>query len=363
MQSSTATIQIGDVGGAIIESMRAHAPVIALILAYSVFGLLISTLVGRLDEAWPVLYVQFFLLKSLLLLLFYIFGRLLYAMLVVRPARLLEYVWRDFTANPVVHRQLASGMPLVIFVPLFLSVFASLKVLIPVLNPFSWDASFALWDRVVHGGVEPWRILQPIVGHPIITFAIDLLYRSWFYVLQLVCIWQAFSVKRPQLRMQFFLSFFLVWVVLGNLGATLLASAGPCFYDVAVGAAGPYQPLMDYLHQAGTQFSLWALEIQKMLWHGYLNPEVSITRGISAMPSIHVAMAFLMTLLGWQIRRGLGILLTAYLGVIMIGSVHLGWHYALDGYAGIAGTYAIWRLAGWVVGRQAILAGSEPQQA
>jgi hypothetical protein len=238
-----------------------------------------------------------------------------------------------------------------------------LKVLIPVLNPFSWDASFALWDRVVHGGVEPWRILQPIVGHPIITFAIDLLYRSWFYVLQLVCIWQAFSVKRPQLRMQFFLSFFLVWVVLGNLGATLLASAGPCFYDVAVGAAGPYQPLMDYLHQAGTQFSLWALEIQKMLWHGYLNPEVSITRGISAMPSIHVAMAFLMTLLGWQIRRGLGILLTAYLGVIMIGSVHLGWHYALDGYAGIAGTYAIWRLAGWVVGRQAILAGSEPQQA
>jgi hypothetical protein len=41
--------------------------------------------------------------------------------------------------------------------------------------------------------------------------------------------------------------------------------------------------------------------------------------------------------------------------------VHLGWHYAIDGYAGIAGTYAIWRIAGWVLARPAILAGSEPR--
>ena len=74
------------------------------------------------------------------------------------------------------------------------------------------------------------------------------------------------------------------------------------------------------------------------------------------MPSIHVSMAFLMALLGWRIRRALGIVLTAYVVAIQIASVHLGWHYAIDGYAGIIGTYAIWRLVGWALTRRSAAA-------
>jgi hypothetical protein len=32
--------------------------------------------------------------------------------------------------------------------------------------------------------------------------------------------------------------------------------------------------------------------------------------------------------------------------VILVGSVHLGWHYAVDGYAGIAGALILWWIAG-----------------
>jgi uncharacterized membrane protein len=50
----------------------------------------------------------------------------------------------------------------------------------------------------------------------------------------------------------------------------------------------------------------------------------------------------LFALVGWRTSRLLGWLFTAYACVILIGSVHLGWHYAVDGYFSIAGALLIW---------------------
>ena len=45
-------------------------------------------------------------------------------------------------------------------------------------------------------------------------------------------------------------------------------------------------------------------------------------------------LATLLALAGWKINRVVGLLATAFLVVVQIASVHLGWHYAVDGYAG-----------------------------
>ena len=42
----------------------------------------------------------------------------------------------------------------------------------------------------------------------------------------------------------------------------------------------------------------------------------------------------------------MGIAFAAYAGVILLGSVHLGWHYAVDGYAAIGIALACWWIAG-----------------
>ncbi len=65
-------------------------------------------------------------------------------------------------------------------------------------------------------------------------------------------------------------------------------------------------------------------------------------------PSDHV-----LALLGWRTHRLLGVLFGVYCGIILIGSVHLGWHYAIDGYVGIAVSYALWRCVGWWLARSA----------
>ena len=42
-------------------------------------------------------------------------------------------------------------------------------------------------------------------------------------------------------------------------------------------------------------------------------------------------------------------LLTGFCILIMIGSVHLGWHYAIDGYVSVLAVIAIWKAVGWAL--------------
>ena len=66
------------------------------------------------------------------------------------------------------------------------------------------------------------------------------------------------------------------------------------------------------------------------------------------VPSLHVAVAAYLACVAldtrWWAIRLLGM---AYAFVILVASVVLGWHYAVDGYAGALGAWAIW----WAVGR------------
>jgi PAP2 superfamily len=331
------------------ESFSEHRWLLALVGGYGVAALLVSALLGQAHGAWPRFYLSFFASKSIVFLGIFVIIRLLHAMIIVRPERLLQHVWNDFTASAENHLTLARALPFILLLPVFFSIFTSVKVLIPAINPFTWDLAFMEWDRSLHGGVAPWEILHPLVGQPWITGALSFLYYAWFYVMQIVCLWQAFTAKRPQLRTQFFLSFLLVWALLGNVAAILLSSAGPCFFGRVTGLSDPYAALMAYLHTANDVLPVWSLQIQEWLWQGYLQPDFGVTKGISAMPSVHVAIAFLFALFGWRVNRILGALFTAFWLVTMIGSVHLGWHYAIDGYVSMAATYLIWRIAGWMV--------------
>lgn len=328
----------------LLWTLREHALLIGLITVYWIAALGVSSFYNLPHKLLPNLlgYAVPLLVPLALALCWHAIS----IMVFVRPERLTRYLIVCLKAA-LTRERVLFALPVVLLIPVFAAAFTFFKTAIPVIQPYAWDASLAEWDRLIHGGTHPWVLLQSFLGHPIATGAVNFLYNLWFFVMYAILTLQAFALKDRRLRMQFLLSFVLTWMLLGTLGAIWFSSMGPCYYPSLAQESGPYAPLMAYLRETGEQVPVWALDVQKMLWDRYQNNGAGIGSGISAMPSMHVATSVLLALFGWRYSKQAGVALTLYAVAIMIGSVHLGWHYALDGYVGALGATVIW----WFVGR------------
>jgi hypothetical protein len=243
--------------------------------------------------------------------------------------------------------------------PLMLS-FAAMKQVIPQLNPFAWDHTFMEWGRFLGMGHLPWYYLRPLLGYPIVTWALNLLYEFWFGLMFGTLFWQAFAAKNTVLRSQFLLAFAFAWFIAGNVLATILSSAGPCFYGMLhIPGPNPYTEQIAYLHSVAKRWPMDSVWLQDVLWHAYTSGRGDIA-GVSAMPSMHVTIAVLLALFGWKFDKRLGIALTIYAFIVFVGSIWLGWHYAADGIAGIVLAVLFWSAAGFVArGWSKVLARSD----
>ena len=152
------------------------------------------------------------------------------------------------------------------------------------------------------------------------------------------------------LKRRFFLAFFLLWSVIGFVMATALSSAGPCFSSLIHHPyAGRYADLFPLLRSAPV-----ALAGQHLLAVAYASGEAGAFLGISAMPSMHVAFAALVPLALRPINRMAAAGAWLFYALIVLGSVHLGYHYLSDGIVGTAGALLIWRSLGVAVPARAV---------
>ena len=254
--------------------------------------------------------------------------------------------WRSARQDMFTAPRLLRLLFVLFYIPFVMSVFGRWKSVMHLIHPFAWDERLSVLDRWVHFGTYPWEDLQPLLGRPIITRALDFLYVPCLVTALIgTTVWQGWR-EDPRRREQFLSAFVLTWIVLGTIAATALSSAGPCYYALVTHLPDPYQALMSYLHRVDDASPLIAVGIQRGLWASYTGTDATPFSGISAMPSLHVAMPALFALAGWQYDRRLGAALTAFAFLVLVGSVHLGWHYAIDGYASILGVALLWILAG-----------------
>lgn len=218
------------------------------------------------------------------------------------------------------------------------------KAMLGVETPYTWDVRLASLDRALHF-TDPWRLTHAIFGSARATALIDWAYWLWYPFLWAAFAWTAWTHRR-RLRTRVLVAWALTWVFLGTVVAHSFASGGPAFLEALTGDT-QFLPLMSRLAEIDATYSLHALPLQRGVWANVEAGGGAFWISMSAMPSLHVAAPVVFALAAAHVSKWLAAVLWGYVAVTLLGSVHLGWHYALDGEVAILGVCAIW----WVTGK------------
>jgi len=281
----------------------------------------------------------------LLVVVFWQFARMVAGERPERPLHRFLSILREIFCD---RDRLVSGLVALMTLTAFTTSAMFLKAAISDIAPFEWDPLLAEIDRVLHGGTDPWRSLMPVLGGAMTTGLIDLAYHVWLPLMYFFLFVACFSRDAGDTGRRYLVAHVLIWAIGGNAVATLFSSAGPVYYHL-LGYGPRFEPLLAHLEAVNEITPVWALGLHELLWTGYTNGSGA---GISAFPSMHLATSALMACYAFVIARWLGWVLLAFLAVIMLGSVHLAWHYAIDGYAGILIALGCWWLAGRLLARE-----------
>lgn len=217
--------------------------------------------------------------------------------------------------------------------------FSILKSSIPFIVPFWADPYLETADEWLLGQ-QAWRLLD--VTLPGWTAgALHVIYLVVWTVLAFATptVIALTDEDRPRVGRAILLYLFC-WIFLGNILATIFASVGPVFHDAVYGG-DRYADLATALGHPDRLGDMVAAT-QAYLLGAYQSRSMAFGSGISAFPSIHVAIATMVALYAIERFPALMPVGVAYVLVTFFLSIWTGYHYALDGYASILLIFVAW---------------------
>lgn len=215
-----------------------------------------------------------------------------------------------------------------------------LKVNVPLLRADLLDRELWRIDQWLHLGVSPAVFAAELVAGTPASGWIDRWYFLWLTTV--VSMQSAvFLSSRADRRRNFAFACLVLWIG-GAWLYVALPAVGPAFAMPEVFR----EALAGMPHAAGIQGRLWAnyLDVAAVR-AGHPLPPMKPFLAVAAMPSLHVGAHWLFAL--WARRRAprLFVPWAAATALTFFGSLATGWHYAVDGYAGMVLAWVAIRLA------------------
>lgn len=234
--------------------------------------------------------------------------------------------------------------------------FTAYKSLMPYDNPFSYDERFMQLDLLIFQNIAPWKLTHSMFENPISSWVIMQYYHLSFVIFWCCLAASIISRRLRKIRSMICLSTILSFIMIGCIAANYFSSAGPCYYKWVKSGSDPYQELRSRLEKQNLDLrrfsesmNLYSLDAQDYLLSASQAGRLVYGGGISAMPSMHVSTAVLAMIIGIHIGRVIGVVFA--LGVLLtwVGSIHLGWHYSVDGIVAFTMTLMIYKLTSVLV--------------
>jgi hypothetical protein len=223
------------------------------------------------------------------------------------------------------------------------AAFRNVKSMAPLVNHRLWDGDLSAIDQFLFAGHDPAGVLHAWFGEGIAAHLLSGVYIIWIGLVP-VSIAIALVWTRHTHAGAWYVTAVAVDWCLGAAIYVLLPTVGPIYSDPKTFAGLPHTYVSDL------QETLWTDRVAVLA-----DPTGAGTlQTVAAFASLHVAIMITICLVAElvQLPRWIRTSAWVFLGLTILSTVYLGWHFATDVLGGLVmGSLAVW-LAGIATGNR-----------
>lgn len=244
---------------------------------------------------------------------------------------------------------LSDTLRLVVVVAVLTHTYVWIKLMVPVLHPVLYDQQLWDLDQALFFGLSPTIFFINAFSEPKVLHFIDWSYARIYFASVSLAFAYFLSSPSRRTRLAFMTGSTYLWVG-GAWLYMLIPSLGPALrFPDLWGPFAALLPVSSTLQTALMQNYAKVLQFSR----GAPLADIQLVFGVAAFPSMHVGFQTFSFL--WMRRVWISgqIIFGIFVLVILIGSVVTGWHYLLDGLAGILLAWLSYRagMASWRIKR------------